>query len=102
MLAALVVHVALHFTYVVTRASHCNVPGGGNVTARLVRAVWVCRRCIWLIGVDGDEPCQRSSRSPRLNPAGEDAPEVTFSSVVGYPKQKSTDEDHYIGEEAQQ
>jgi actin-related protein len=38
--------------------------------------------------------------------SGEDAPKVTFSSVVGYPKQKTalvgTDKDYYIGEEAQQ
>merc|ERR1711981_231352 len=38
--------------------------------------------------------------------SGEDAPKVTFSSVVGYPKAKTalvgTDKDYYIGEEAQQ
>merc|ERR1712227_878714 len=38
--------------------------------------------------------------------SGEDAPKVTFSSVVGYPKQKTalvgTDKDYYIGEEAPQ
>merc|ERR1711988_709918 len=38
--------------------------------------------------------------------SGEDAPKVTFSSVVGYPRQKTalvgTDKDYYIGEEAQQ
>merc|ERR1712072_1269246 len=38
--------------------------------------------------------------------SGEDAPKVTFSSVVGYPKGKSalvgTEKDFYIGEEAQQ
>merc|ERR1712182_42264 len=38
--------------------------------------------------------------------SGEDAPKVTLSSVVGYPKQKTalvgTDKDYYIGEEAQQ
>merc|ERR1712228_1095884 len=38
--------------------------------------------------------------------SGEDAPKGTFSSVVGYPKQKTalvgTDKDYYIGEEAQQ
>merc|ERR1711976_710701 len=38
--------------------------------------------------------------------SGEDAPKLTFSSVVGYPKQKTalvgTDKDYYIGEEAQQ
>merc|ERR1712100_255593 len=38
--------------------------------------------------------------------SGEDAPKVTFSSVVGYPKNKTalvgTDKDYYIGEEAQQ
>merc|ERR1711971_42568 len=38
--------------------------------------------------------------------SGEGAPKVTFSSVVGYPKQKTaldgTDKDYYIGEEAQQ
>merc|ERR1712188_280968 len=38
--------------------------------------------------------------------SGEDAPKVTFSSVVGYPKQKTalvgTDKAYYIGEEAQQ
>merc|ERR1712205_17727 len=38
--------------------------------------------------------------------SGEDAPKVTFSSVVGYPKGKSalvgTEKDFYVGEEAQQ
>jgi len=38
--------------------------------------------------------------------SGEDAPKVTFSSVVGYPRHKTaligTDKDYYIGEEAQQ
>merc|ERR1712224_378410 len=38
--------------------------------------------------------------------SGEDAPKVTFSSVVGYPKQKTalvgTEKDFYVGEEAQQ
>merc|ERR1712167_407302 len=38
--------------------------------------------------------------------SGEDAPKVTFSSVVGYPKKKTalvgTNKDYYIGEEAQQ
>merc|ERR1712184_230415 len=38
--------------------------------------------------------------------SGEDAPKVTFSSVVGYPKQKTalvgSNKDYYVGEEAQQ
>jgi len=38
--------------------------------------------------------------------SGEDAPKVTFASVVGYPKQKTcmlgTSKDYFVGEEAQQ
>merc|ERR1711977_548684 len=58
---------------------------------------------------DEDKPAivvDNGSGMMKAGCSGEDAPKVTFSSVVGYPKQKTalvgTDKDYYIGEEAQQ
>merc|ERR1711939_929481 len=62
-------------------------------------------------GMDDDEEkpaivVNNGSGMMKAGCSGEDAPKVTFSSVVGYPKQKTalvgTDKDYYIGEEAQQ
>merc|ERR1711985_78012 len=53
--------------------------------------------------------CDEGDEKPAIvvdSCSGKDAPKVTFSSVVGYPKGKSalvgTEKDFYVGEEAQQ